>query len=66
MANSEIVMSLKALRINKEITQQFVAKKLGVTSRTIANWEAGRTYPDLKQLKDLEELYCVPLTAFRL
>lgn len=66
MANSEIVMSLKALRINKEITQQFVAKKLGVTSRTIANWEAGRTYPDLKQLKDLEELYCVPFTAFRL
>lgn len=59
-------MSLKALRINKKITQQFVAEKLGVTSRTIANWEAGRTYPDLKQLKDLEELYGVPLTVFRL
>lgn len=41
MANSEIVMSLKALRINKEVTQQFVAKKLGVTLERLQTGKQG-------------------------
>ncbi len=40
-------------RKNKKITQQELAEKLGVSDRTIGNWENGRNMPDLSLLKPL-------------
>lgn len=40
-------------RKEKELTQQDLASKLGVTDRTVGNWENGRNMPDLSLLKPL-------------
>ncbi len=44
-------------RKNKKMTQSELAEKLGVTDRSIGNWENGRNMPDLSLFKPLcEEL----------
>jgi len=44
-------------RKNKKITQKELAEKLGVSDKTISNWENGRNMPDLSLFKPLcEEL----------
>ena len=44
-------------RKNKKITQAELAEKLGVTEKSISNWENGRNMPDLSLFKPLcEEL----------
>ena len=40
-------------RKKKNITQQELAEKLGVSDRTIGNWENGRNMPDLSLFKPL-------------
>ena len=40
-------------RKNKNMTQQDLAEKLGVSDRTIGNWENGRNMPDLSLFKPL-------------
>ena len=40
-------------RKEKGITQEQLAEKLGVTSKSISRWENGRTMPDYTLLKDL-------------
>lgn len=40
-------------RKNKNITQQELSEKLGVSDRTIGNWENGRNMPDLSLFKPL-------------
>lgn len=35
-------ISLAAARVNAEMTQQELAKKLGVTRKSIQNWEHGK------------------------
>ena len=44
-------ISLK--RKEKRLTQQELAEKLGVSDRTIGNWENGRNMPDLSLFKPL-------------
>lgn len=40
-------------RKNKNMTQQELSEKLGVSDRTIGNWENGRNMPDLSLFKPL-------------
>ncbi len=40
-------------RKNKKMTQQELAEKLGVTDKSIGNWENGRNMPDLSLFKPL-------------
>lgn len=40
-------------RKSKKLTQQELAEKLGVSDRTIGNWENGRNMPDLSLFKPL-------------
>ena len=44
---------LKDLRKEKGITQEQLAEKLGVSSRTISRWETGSNLPDLDSLSIL-------------
>lgn len=55
-----MAMTLKALRVNKGLTQKEAAKIIGVTEDTICNWERGVTYPNVPQIKRLEDAYGVP------
>ena len=40
-------------RKKKKLTQEQLAEKLGVTSKSISRWENGNTMPDYSLLKDL-------------
>ena len=40
-------------RKRKKLTQAELAEKLGVTDRTISNWENGKNMPDLSLFKPL-------------
>ena len=58
--NTEIELSLKAARVNANLTQKQVAEKLGKNPMTIASWEKGKTSPSIKNLYRLCKLYGVP------
>lgn len=50
-------ISLAAARVNAEMTQEDVAKKMHKTKQTIINWEKGRTIPGTPELNMLAGLY---------
>lgn len=53
-------ISLKAARVNAELTQLEAAKRLGVCKSTIMNWESGKSSPTADNLKALCEVYQMP------
>lgn len=52
---------LKQQRKIKELTQDDVAKKLNVSRQTISSWENENSYPDIKSLIQLSNLYNISL-----
>lgn len=50
-------MTLKAARVNKNMTQKQAANELGVTSETVRSWEKGKTFPNTEQVRKIEEVY---------
>ena len=54
-----MAITLKALRINAGLDQKTAAAKIGVTPETLGNWENAKTFPDVKQITKIEELYNV-------
>lgn len=55
---------LKKLRLEKGLTQQIVAEKLGVTRATISNYEKGKRSPHIKELQKLAVIYGTDLAFF--
>lgn len=54
-----MAITLRAARVNAGYTQMEAANKIGVSKDSISNWERGKSYPDVPQLKKIEELYKV-------
>lgn len=52
-------MTLKMARQLKELTQEEAAKKIGVSTDTLGNYERGKSYPDVPILRKIEEVYGV-------
>ena len=52
-------MKLKALRVNLNLSQEEAAKELGVSQKTLSNWETGKTYPDQPQIENICRVYGV-------
>ena len=50
-------VSIKALRVNAELSQQEAADRIGVAPRTLQNWENGVTYPTAVQLVSICSVY---------
>lgn len=50
-------LTLKALRVNKNWTQEEASAKIGISVETLAKYEKGITYPDIPILKKIEEVY---------
>ena len=50
-------ITLKAARINKNLTQQQVAEKVDVTKQTVGSWESGKTRPGIDKVEALCTLY---------
>lgn len=53
MNQRKIGVFISELRKEKNLTQQELADKLGVSDRTVGNWENGRNMPDLSLFKPL-------------
>lgn len=56
----EIKISLAAARVNAGMTQEEVAQKMGISNRTIINWEKGDVIPSFASLYTLCGLYNIP------
>ena len=54
-----VKMTLAAARVNVGLTQKEVALSLGVSNKTVCDWENARSYPDAVQIQKLCDLYCV-------
>jgi len=57
-------MSIRAMRVNANLTQEQVAEKLGITRLSYRNKENGKTEFKLKELLVLCELFGVELNDF--
>lgn len=49
--------SLRAARVNANLTQSDVARELKMSKNTIVNYEKGRSVPDIETGKALAKLY---------
>ena len=54
-----MAFTLKALRINAGLDQRIAAAKIGVTPETLSNWENAKSFPNVKQIMAIEDLYGV-------
>lgn len=52
-----MAITLKAARVNAELTQAEAAKVLGISKGTLANYELYRTKPDIATSKAMATLY---------
>lgn len=52
-----MVVTLKAARINKGLTQVEAAQKLDISPDTLGNYERGNSFPDVLMIRKLEKLY---------
>lgn len=58
-------LSLKAVRVNAELTQEEFADILGVTKSTICNWEMGKSEPSLSELRKISDVTKIPMDFIR-
>lgn len=52
-----IKVTLKTARELKKLSQEEAAELIGVSVDTLSNYERGKTFPDVKTLKRIEEVY---------
>ena len=52
---------LRELRKDRNLTQEAIAGKFGVTQRSVSRWENGTTMPDISVLIELADFYDVDL-----
>ena len=59
-------ISLKAARVNANLTQAEVAKRLHKSKQTITNWESGKTKISAADLLVLCDMYKISQSVIRL
>lgn len=52
-------VTLKAARVNAGLSQFEATKALGISKKTLFNYENGLTFPDVPTIKKIEEIYRV-------
>ena len=53
-------ITLKAARINADLSQKEAAEALNVNVSTLQNYETGKTVPDWEMVKRIEQVYSFP------
>ena len=53
--------TLVSLRKMRQMTQEDIAEKLGVSRQSVAKWESGETVPDLDKCRMLADIFDVTL-----
>lgn len=54
-----MALTLRAARINKNLTQAQAGNKIGVSKDVISCWERGITFPDARQIGKILVVYGV-------
>ncbi len=57
--NETFSKNLRKLRLEKKLTQEQVAEKLGVSAQAVSRWETSVTFPDIMLLPEISRLYGV-------
>ena len=52
-----MAISMRAARVNAELTQVEAAKRIGVAPNTISRWEKGISAPTFKYIRPIVEAY---------
>ncbi len=52
-------LNLRKLRLDKGLTQEQSAEKLGVSAQSVSRWETSATFPDVMLLPEIAKLYGV-------
>lgn len=52
-------VSLKAARVNAGLSQKEAAKAIGVSNKTLGNWEKGTSYPSAEKIINICTAYSV-------
>lgn len=55
----KLPLSLKAARVNCNLTQEEAAKKIGVTPKMLSDWENAKSFPSVKRLPAILRAYNV-------
>ena len=50
-------ITLKAARINKNLTQEEAAKMIGISKESLSNYERAKSFPDVPIIKKMEVVY---------
>ena len=50
-------ITLKAARVNANLSQGEAAKRLGIAVSTLRNWESGKTFPNKPKIDRICEVY---------
>lgn len=61
MNTKKIGAFLKQCRKEKDLTQEQLAEKFGVSARTVSRWETGSNMPDLSILVELADYYGIEI-----
>lgn len=59
-------ISLRAARVNREMTLDDACALIGVSRRTLWNWEHGKTVPNMLEMQRISEVYQTPMNAISL
>lgn len=52
-------ITIKAARVNKNLSQKEAAKLIGVSKDTIGAWDRGKSMPNAKYIPAIEKVYGV-------
>lgn len=61
MNQKKIGLFLKELRREKNLTQEQLAEKFNISSRSVSRWETGTNLPDLSILVEIADFYDVDI-----
>lgn len=53
-------ISLAAARVNAGMTQEDIARAMGVSKTTVVNWEKGKVVPGIPEMEMMSRLYGIP------
>ena len=59
-------ITLKAARVNAELTLDEAAERIGKSKQTIVNWETGKAEIRYRDLLKLSEIYEMPVEYIRM
>ena len=52
-----VKITIKSARVNKGLSQKVAADRLGVSNKTLGNWENGLCFPPADMIPKICELY---------